>query len=550
MQRARSNERARKNPGNARAGRRETEAAIRAERAAPASRLPRAALAERLEQAAPWALTLAALALRLFRLDREPLWFDEAYTALSVVKPVGEIFALLHGEGNAPLYYLVMHAWTAVFGDGPFALRLVSALFATAAVPILYWVGAQMFSRRAGLIAAGLAALSPLQIHYAQEARMYGMMPLFALVVVYAFHRLFVAPSWRSVAGLAAAAMGGLYLHYYTLFILPLGALALLTPEPRRTMAYTALALVLAVVGFMPWLPILLHQQSGYSYEWVPEWWEKRSLALALPWSLQTLGPGALYPKWATFKFGSASWAGAVSSALSLVVLGGAVWQLRSARRRLDLALLLALAATLLPLLVAVGYSSVQRPVYVVGRHDLIAWGAYHLLAGAVLARFTPRLSLPIVAVWIGLAVYTLTPYFASPRPKRNYADMGDVVASQIIAGARPDDLAVFTAASRTMTQYYLRNATGLPRLVSYPLENDEHLGWTDPRIRDDAAFAEEETRRFVAWLEESGPLPPVVWLVGPGSRGNPPLLRALGALGYTQERAGSNQAILKLRRE
>jgi mannosyltransferase len=503
-----------------------------------------------LERAAPWLLTAAALALRLFRLDREPLWFDEAYTALAVVKPVGEIFALLHGEGNAPLYYLVLHAWTGLFGDSPFALRLVSALFATAAIPVLYWVGTQMFSRRAGLIAAGLATVSPLQIHYAQEARMYGMMPLFALVVVFAFDRLFTAPSWRSAAGLAAAAMAGLYLHYYTLFILPLGALAFLAPEPRRTVAYTAAALVLAVVGFLPWVPILLHQQSGYSYEWVPAWWKTRSLALAFPWSLQTLGPGASYPTWATFKFGSATWAGAVSSALSLAVLGGAVWQLRAVKRRLDLPLLLALAGTVVPLLIAVGYSSVQRPVYVVGRHDLIAWGAYHLLAGAVLARLAPPVSLSVIAVWIALAAYTLAPYLTSTRPKRNYADMGDVVARRIVAAAEPGDLVVFTAASRTMTQYYLREATDLPRLVSYPLENDQHLGWTDPRIRDDPAFAEAETRRFVAWLKDSGPLPSVVWLVGPGSRGNPPLLRELAVLGYSQDPTASSQAILKLRRE
>jgi uncharacterized membrane protein len=510
---------------------------------------PRPAERRALDTAAPWLLTAAALGLRLFRLDREPLWFDEAYTALAVVKPVGEIFALLHGEGNAPLYYLVMHAWTAIFGDGPFALRLVSALFATAAIPVLYWIGARMFSRRAGLIAAGLAAVSPLHIHYAQEARMYGMMPLFAVVVVCAFHRLFAAPSWQSTAGLALTAMAGLYLHYYVLFILPLGALALLAPEPRRAVAFTAAALILAVAGFAPWLPILFHQQSGYSYQWVPVWWEKHSLALAVPWSLQTLGPGAFYPKWATFKFGSATWAGAVSSALSLIVLGAAAWQLFREKRRTILALPLTLAAALLPLVVAVAYSSVQRPVYVVGRHDLIAWGAYHLLAGAVLARLAPRFSLPVIVVWVALAAYTLTPYFTRERPKVNYADMGDVVARRIVEAASPADLVVFTAASRTMAQYYLRNATGLPRLVSYPLENDEHLGWADPRIRDDPAFAEEEARRFAAWLRDSGPLPPVVWLVGPGSRGNPPLLRELTQLGYSQDRAASTQAILKLRR-
>ena len=49
----------------------------------------------------------------------------------------------------------------AMFGQTPWALRLPSALLATGAVWLTYLIGARLFSRRAGLIAAALHAFNP-----------------------------------------------------------------------------------------------------------------------------------------------------------------------------------------------------------------------------------------------------------------------------------------------------------------------------------------------------------------------------------------------------
>jgi 4-amino-4-deoxy-L-arabinose transferase len=49
----------------------------------------------------------------------------------------------------------------ALLGETPLALRLPSALLATGAVWLTYLIGATLFDRRAGLIAAALHALNP-----------------------------------------------------------------------------------------------------------------------------------------------------------------------------------------------------------------------------------------------------------------------------------------------------------------------------------------------------------------------------------------------------
>jgi uncharacterized membrane protein len=216
---------------------------------------------------------LLALGLRLYRLGREPLWFDEAYSALTAVRPPAEILPLVRAEISAPLYYFLLHSWTRVFGDGEFSLRLLSAVAGTAAIPVLCWIGARMFSPRAGLVAAALAALSPLHVHYSQEARMYALMPPLALGVLYGLHQLLSAPSPRALAGFVFCATAGLYLHYFFFFLLPLAGAALVVRDRRRAVLWISGALLLVALAFLPWAPAFLHQATSGTESWVALWW-------------------------------------------------------------------------------------------------------------------------------------------------------------------------------------------------------------------------------------------------------------------------------------
>ncbi|MFI5365783.1 MAG: glycosyltransferase family 39 protein [Candidatus Binatia bacterium] len=511
---------------------------------------------ERAALAAPWLLTAAAAAVRLYRLDREPLWFDEAYTALSVVLPIGTILTRLRGEGNAPLYYLLMHVWTSLFGDGEYALRLVSALAGAAAVPLLYWIGRRMFSRRAGLIAAALAVISPLQVHYSQEARMYPLVPPLALLVLYGLYRLLTAPTRPAFVGFVAAAVAGLYVHYFFLFLLPLAACALAVPQRRRAVLLVAAAALLIGVGFAPWLPTFLAQSANASPDWIAGFWQQHAIIYAPLWSIESLGPGARYPFWSTFKFASSTAAGVVSLGLAALVIGGALFAIGRDRRAEDAgdggalwAIVLTLGATLLPLIIALVVSLLRRPVYAVARYDLIAWGAYYLLAGAVLARLKPAVAWPAMVLWLGLSLFTLWPYFTTDRPKRNYADLGKSFAQTLLERARPGESVIFTASTRTMTQYYLRQAPDRLRLMSFPLDTDTHLGWIDERIKTDGAFADAAARGLAATLIDAGSAPAVVWVVAPDSRGTAPLLTQLEQRGYHRDTARSTRLLLCLRR-
>ena len=84
-------------------------------------------------------------------------------------------------ELSPPLYHLLLAGWRRLAGDGDYALRLLSVLLGTAAIPATYLLGRTLFGRRAALVAALLATVAPLYVGYAQEAAMYALFALLAL---------------------------------------------------------------------------------------------------------------------------------------------------------------------------------------------------------------------------------------------------------------------------------------------------------------------------------------------------------------------------------
>src|SRR5215210_9181652 len=119
-------------------------------------------------------VTVLAAALRLPTLGSQSLWVDETLTASRFSGDLGQLFDHLTGEeANPPLYYLVEWAWIKLAGTGEVALRLPSAVFGIALVPVAYGIGRRLASPRAGVALAAVVAVHPLLVYYSQEARGY-----------------------------------------------------------------------------------------------------------------------------------------------------------------------------------------------------------------------------------------------------------------------------------------------------------------------------------------------------------------------------------------
>lgn len=158
------------------------------------------------------ATILLAAASRLYELDAQSLWFDEAWSAYAAVQP--DLRAAFEADPtNPPLYYLLLNITTRGFGDSPFGLRLTSLLLGLLVIPLVWQLARRLFDERAGDYAALLAAAAPSLWWASQEARMYTLLALLVVVAALAWHRLLIRSDYRAWLALLLAETLLLYAH-------------------------------------------------------------------------------------------------------------------------------------------------------------------------------------------------------------------------------------------------------------------------------------------------------------------------------------------------
>jgi mannosyltransferase len=202
-------------------------------------------------------------------------WIDEGLSVGIASHPLAHIPSLLQQDGSPPLYYLVLHVWIALFGRGEAATHELSLLFALLTVPVSYWAGASLFSRRAGVICAVLAGGAPYVTTYAQETRMYALLTLLSIVVCASFVHTFVLGHRRYLPLFVVTLAAALYTHNWALFLAVASGAAFLlciwsaSGDQRRALwrdGAIAFGAVLAL--YAPWLPTLAYQAGHTGAPW------------------------------------------------------------------------------------------------------------------------------------------------------------------------------------------------------------------------------------------------------------------------------------------
>ncbi len=218
------------------------------------------------------ALLAASVALRLEGLGVS-LWLDEGISIGIASHPLGDIPRLLAQDGSPPLYYLLLHWWMAAFDDSAVAVRALSVVFALAMVPVAYLAGRSLFGRRAGWIAAVLAATSPYLSYWGREARMYTLLALVSLVAVTAFLHVFAFRRRSWLAVLAGSLAMVLYTHNWGLHLVAAALAAtagcwVVRRDRHRVVMDAVIAFGGTAVLYAPWVPTLLRQMRSTGAPW------------------------------------------------------------------------------------------------------------------------------------------------------------------------------------------------------------------------------------------------------------------------------------------
>ncbi|MDG2427858.1 MAG: glycosyltransferase family 39 protein [Acidimicrobiales bacterium] len=215
----------------------------------------------------------SGLALRFIAMS--PMWLDEAISAsLAEEARVGwsALVDALRQDGHPPLYYVLLAAWSVLFGASDGALRAFSGMLGVLSIPLTWLIARRYLDTRGCLLVVGVLASSPFAVRYATEVRMYSLLLLLLLVLHLVVVRLWERPSVGRSVALAVTVAALLLTHYWALFavaVLSVGVAVAWRCDRRRGW-HLFCGLVAGWLAFVPWLPVFLDQLAHTGTPWSP----------------------------------------------------------------------------------------------------------------------------------------------------------------------------------------------------------------------------------------------------------------------------------------
>jgi mannosyltransferase len=212
-------------------------------------------------------LSLVALVLRLWHLDYQSLWRDEADAVYFATQPLPDLLHMFTSDGdNGPLYFLSLRGWIALFGRSEAAVRGFSLLPGVLLVPVVGVLGRRIAGARAGICASAFAALSPYLVWYSQEAKMYSWVALLGTLSLLGLVEGLRHGRTRDWALYVAAGTVALWMHILAVLLIPAGLAVKLLWRPSSRARARGYWVSLAALT-LPYVPLA--------------WWQARAFAAA-----------------------------------------------------------------------------------------------------------------------------------------------------------------------------------------------------------------------------------------------------------------------------
>ena len=255
---------------------------------------------KKIDRIALFLILFFAFALRLFRLGMPSLWYDETVSLYLARQDLGSLTQHTAGDIHPPFYYYLLHFWGQFAGWSEFSSAFLSLFFGVLLIALVYRVARDWFppspAQRGkvgvGVIAAFLVAVSPYNLWYSQEVRMYTLGATLGLASTFFFVRLLSSQqstvnsrqTWRDLIAYASISALGLYTLYYSVFLLAFQNLIALVRIVRNAqftirkfqsritnyeLSTWIFSQLLTFIFFLPWFPIAVRQSIDPP---VPPW--------------------------------------------------------------------------------------------------------------------------------------------------------------------------------------------------------------------------------------------------------------------------------------
>jgi uncharacterized membrane protein len=367
--------------------------------------------------------------LRLYGLDFHSLWQDEGLQFY--VATQNSISELLHQTRSfhPPLSFIVNHVFL-LMGESDFFLRLPSALFGIASLPLLYILGRDLTSSREAVLAVFVLAISPFHIWYSQDGRMYSQLMFLSLLSSVLLMQALSRGKVRWWIYYVMVSAAGMYTHVFMALALAAQLLWVVVYQRQHLLPIIASGFAVALLFlpwalFLPWLTrfarnVTAHGlvlelasdgRAGFTWAAVPYTLFVYSAGFSLGPSVAELHADKSLPFILAFLPSIT-----VVMSISVVLLGIGIWAINKCYGAR--AAMFCLLGLFVPLIGTAVYSLTPNATFNV-RYAVTAFPYFCLLVGtaaASLARANKTFSALAVAALIGISAASLYNHFTNPR--------------------------------------------------------------------------------------------------------------------------------------
>ncbi|MFH1392066.1 MAG: glycosyltransferase family 39 protein [bacterium] len=429
-------------------------------------------------------------AVRLFQLGAISLWHDEAFSVLLSRMSFLEMTYRTGLDVHPPFYYYLLKIWSFVFGQSIFAFRAMSVFFSVLALVFVYLLLRELKIRKyLNIFILLTLTLSPFQIQYAQEMRMYSLGAFLIIASAYFLIKLFKKFSWLNFAIYSLLIIASLYTHYYLFFsVFAQAIIALIYKNKKIFLSY-----ILAGLAFLPWLPVFISQnkqvQEAY---WIPKpsWSSVPNTFLRL-----ILGSNA-----------SIEHHYILYSLLILASLFFIIWGLIKFNNKFKW-LLLSLFLT--PFILALLLSF--KTAIFLDRYFIFVQAFYYILILLGMSQFKKRIAIGLIMFFLAFNLYSLVDYKESLDLKNR---PGMKAAAEYINRNYQEGDKIFVGSSFVFFNFQYYNKTGEKPLLYAP---GELLHFSGTALLDKDDIIKEFSEFVGAGLKPAS----AIWMINTTGFGN-----------------------------
>lgn len=195
--------------------------------------------------------------VRLRGISKESLWLDEAFSVFMSHLGIGEIIQATSVDNHPPLYYIILRAWTTIFGSSETDVRMLSFLFGIALIPLTYILGKRLFSGKVGIMGALFVTFSPILVWYSQEARSYTMLAFLCMLSLWSLIEAVLHTRERFWIVFVLSSVLSFYIHYFAFVFAALEAFVFFLLWKRKDgkiFRQAAVAGIASIILYIPWI--------------------------------------------------------------------------------------------------------------------------------------------------------------------------------------------------------------------------------------------------------------------------------------------------------